>query len=84
MSANSLSAYENGYAWKSASRSEKMKLCREFAQISTHNCSANYFYDAFNAFYNTTDPDNLSMQILSMAALFEDASKMLPEEERNY
>jgi len=83
-SSSSLSAYSDGYAWNAASSSDKMKLCRQFAQISTHHCSANYFYDAFNEFYNTTDDGNLSQSIIQMAALFEEASKSLPEDGRNY
>jgi hypothetical protein len=64
----------NGHDWNLASESEKRSLCERFASRSAKGNSADFFYDALNAFYDTSDSGILATPCSDIAALSESAS----------
>lgn len=64
----------NGYTWNKASYSSKMDICRGMASVSSKGNSANFYYDAFENFYDSTDPSILSTSMEDAYRLVEAAS----------
>jgi hypothetical protein len=67
----SLSPSDNGYAWRQASKDERMRLCKSFEQ-SIGGFSATWYYRALKAFYDVSDSSDsmaLSMTISQAASL---------------
>ena len=58
---------DNGYAWRRATREQKLALCTNIAR-STGEKDCVFFYGALNAFYSSSDPDALKMTIAQVAA----------------
>jgi hypothetical protein len=71
-----------GSAWLSASETERRALCQSLASRSTHGCSEQYFYDAYEAFYG--DGSMNSENVLTMGRLFEAGSSTIPKDRRSY
>lgn len=74
----------NGRTWNLASESDKRDLCRRLSRASTKGNSANFFYDALNTLYTTTDAKTLDLSLDSATRMIEAASGTFPESSRNY
>ena len=70
-STSSSMSNSNGYTWNRASYSEKMDICRRMARISTKGNTADFYYDAYENFYDSTDPFVLENSIDDMRVLFD-------------
>lgn len=71
----SISGRDDGYKWHRVSNEALVSLCKDLARrLAEHDPRLKrydwkYYYDAINEFYNTDDPNVLSQQIASIAAL---------------
>jgi len=63
----------NGHTWISAPDDKKWIICRGLASGSKRGHSSRYFYDAFNAFYDPSEPGTLDQSMESMSELIERA-----------
>ena len=59
----------NGYTWRSAPKSERMSLCRRLANQNSGRYTPEYFYDAFDEFYDSEDPNTLKQSLSEMTTL---------------
>jgi len=64
----------NGYTWNKASYSSKMDICRRMASVSNKGNTANFYYQAFENFYDSTDSSILSTSMEDASRLVEAAS----------
>lgn len=73
----------NGFTWNNASYSDKMSICRRMERVSDGS-SAQFYFDAFESFYNTTDSSILSTTMDSYSRILDSVSSSLPASQRNY
>ena len=64
----------NGYTWNRASYSDKMDICQRMASVSSKGNPSKFYYDAFENFYDSTDPSILSTSMEDVGRLVEAAS----------
>lgn len=74
----------DGHSWQSASESAKQSLAKALAAKSQQGNSANFFYDALDSFYNSSDPAHLRTSLNDITRLTEAASTSVPRSQRNY
>ncbi len=65
-----LSASDDGYAWKKATKDERMRLCKAFESINIRGkFDATWYYRALNEFYNTSESAALETSISQAVGL---------------
>ncbi|MFH1800597.1 MAG: hypothetical protein ABH891_07130 [Candidatus Omnitrophota bacterium] len=69
LATDSLTMTDDGYAWQKANYEAKVNICQNLASIGKHDW--NFYYGAFNSFYDSSDSNVLSMSISRMYGLFE-------------
>ena len=74
----------NGYDWNSASEAEKRRMAAAMAEVSTQGNSANYYYDAFETFYDTNNPSIKRQKMADIHTLINAGSSTLPTSQRKY
>ena len=76
--------WSDGRTWNSAPESDKRDLCTRLASVSTRGNSANFYYDALQELYNTTDPKILAVSLEDSTKLIEAGSSALSPKMRKY
>ena len=65
----------NGETWNSSSVAEKLEICERMARVSGKAKSADFYYDALSALYNTADPFILKTPLSDSVKLIDAASR---------
>lgn len=75
-------AYGNGYSWRHASEDAKTEFCDHLAAASPMGLSSQFFYDAINTAYRTSDSDILETPLEFTANYVEKGAEELAREGR--